>query len=78
MPVIEFLRGLDAPTALIIAGQDTIVPARRSAPLRDVVVNLILDRTIAAGHNDLYDHPMFAEALREAVARISSAQGRPG
>lgn len=75
MLVIEYLRGLGTPTALIIAGHDTIVPARRSARLRDVVTNLVLDRTIAAGHNDLYDHPMFAEALREALAKISSAQG---
>jgi pimeloyl-ACP methyl ester carboxylesterase len=75
IPVIDFVRGLQTPTALIVAGQDTIVPPRRSKPLREIIPNLVLDRTIEAGHNELYEHPMFVDALREAVAKIRSARG---
>ena len=75
MPVIDFVRGLQTPTALIVAGQDTIVPPRRSKRLREIIPNLVLDRTIEADHNELYEHPMFVDALREAVAKIRSAHG---
>ena len=44
----------------------------RSAALRDVVPNLVLDRTIDAGHNDLYDRKSFVESLREALAKITA------
>lgn len=73
MPTIDYVRGLPAPTALIAASRDTIVPARRSAPLRAAIPNLVLDRTIVAGHNDLYDRSDFADAVREAIARIEAA-----
>ena len=37
----------------------------------------MFDRTIGdAGHNDLYDRPAFAEAMREALARIGAAAGK--
>ena len=75
MPTIEFVRGCLAPTALIIAERDAIVPAQRSAPLRSAIKNLVFERTIDAGHNDLYDHPEFAAAAREALARIEAASG---
>ena len=75
MPTIEFVRGSLAPTALITAQRDTVVPARRSAPLRTAIRNLVLERAIDAGHNDLYDHPEFATAAREALARIEAASG---
>jgi pimeloyl-ACP methyl ester carboxylesterase len=72
MPTIEFVRGSVAPTALILAAHDAVVPARRSAPLRPAIKNLVFERTIDAGHNDIYDRPAFAEAIREAVARIEA------
>ena len=79
MSVIDFVRGSPTPTALIMANQDTIVPARRSAPLREVIPNLVLYRAIEAGHNDLYDQRSFVDALREALARIaaSHSENRP-
>ena len=81
MPTIEFVLGSLAPTALIIAAHDKIVPARRSAPLRRAVSNLVFERTIDAGHNDIYDHPAFAAAMREALEAIEAASvgphGRP-
>ena len=80
MPTIDFVRDRPTPTALIVAARDTIVPARRSAPLRGAIPNLVFDRTIEAGHNDLYDRNVFVETLREALATISAAQSesRPG
>ena len=74
MPSLDLLRDRPTPTALIVAGRDTIVPARRSEPLRGAIPNLVLDRTIPeAGHNDLYDNPGFVAAMTEAVRRIESA-----
>ena len=79
MPTIDFVRGTPTPTALITAGRDGIVPARRSEPLRRAVPRLVFDRTIGdAGHNDLHDHPGFAEAMREALARIEAAAAGKG
>jgi pimeloyl-ACP methyl ester carboxylesterase len=74
MPTMDLVKDRPTPTALIMAGRDTIVPARRSEPLRSAVPNLVLDRTIAdAGHNDLYQHPDFVAAMREAVAELERA-----
>jgi pimeloyl-ACP methyl ester carboxylesterase len=74
MPTIDLVRSRPTPTAMIVAGRDTIVPARRSEPLRGAIPNLVLDRTIAeAGHNDLYGLPAFAAAMHEALARIEGA-----
>ncbi|PVE22317.1 hypothetical protein DC522_21795 [Microvirga sp. KLBC 81] len=77
MPTIDFVRDRPTPTALIAAGRDTIIPARRSEPLRGAISNLVLDRIIAeAGHNDLYNHPAFAAAIREAMALFEDAAPR--
>jgi uncharacterized protein len=73
MPTIEFVRAALVPTALIIAQRDTIVPARRSTPLRAAITNLVFERSIDAGHNDLYERPAYAAAMREALARVESA-----
>jgi pimeloyl-ACP methyl ester carboxylesterase len=81
MPTIEFVHGSLAPTALVVAERDKIVPARRSAPLRRAVSNLVFERAIDAGHNDIYDHASFVAAMREALATIEAAsvglRGRP-
>jgi hypothetical protein len=59
------------PTTPIAAGRDTIVPPRRTEPLRRAIPSLVFDMTIVgAGHNDMYDHPRFASAMREALTRI--------
>ena len=63
MPTINFVRGSPVPTALIVAERDTIVPARRSAALRQAVANLVFEGAIDAGHNDLYGRPAFAAAM---------------
>jgi pimeloyl-ACP methyl ester carboxylesterase len=73
MPTIEFLRDSLVPTALVIAEHDGVVPARRSEPLRAAIRNLVFERVIDAGHNDIYDRPAFAAAMQEALARIEAA-----
>jgi pimeloyl-ACP methyl ester carboxylesterase len=72
MPTIEFVRASTVPTALILAARDAVVPARRSAPLRPAIKNLVFERSVDAGHNDIYDHPAFAAAMREALAKIEA------
>jgi uncharacterized protein len=69
MPAIEFVRDSNVPIALITAEHDSMAPERRSAPLRAAIRNLVFERSIDAGHNDLYDHPDFAQAAREALLR---------
>ena len=69
MPVLDFVRDLRVPTALILASQDLIVPAHRSTRFPKVIPNLVLDRTIEAGHDDLYGRSAFADVLREALAK---------
>jgi hypothetical protein len=50
------------------------VPAKRSEHLRCAIPRLVFHRTIEdAGHNDLYHHPAFMEAMHEALARIEAA-----
>jgi pimeloyl-ACP methyl ester carboxylesterase len=72
---IDYLRGSATPAALIAAERDTIVPARRSEPLRKAASHLVFERIVAgAGHNDLYDDPAFVEAMHEALGRIRAAE----
>jgi pimeloyl-ACP methyl ester carboxylesterase len=71
MTTADYLRGLTVPTALISAGQDEVVPAARTAALRESISHLVLDRTIpGAGHNDIFHHPDFASAMTAALAAI--------
>ena len=71
MSTLESLRGLATPTALIAAGRDTVVPPRRTEPVRRAIPTLVFDRTIArADHNDLYHRPEFRAAMLEALARL--------
>ena len=68
---IDDLRRVTAPVALIAAEHDTIVPERRTAPLRKAARTVIMDRTIpGAGHNDMYASPEFVSAMREAITLI--------
>jgi uncharacterized protein len=77
MEIADTLAALPTPVALIAAERDTIVPARRTEPLRNAARNLVLDRVIVdADHNDLYDTAEFERALREALPVMeASAHG---
>lgn len=71
IPTAEFARTVTAPTALIAAAADTIVPPNRTAPLRQAFPALVLDRVIAnTDHIDIYQRPEFRDAMTEALARI--------
>jgi dienelactone hydrolase len=59
MPTVDFVRDMPTPTALIVAGSDTIVPPGRSQPLRRAISNLVFDATI--------------DEAGEALARIEMA-----
>ena len=73
MPAAEDLARVRTPTAILAAARDTIIQPRRTDALRRKVPNLVYDRTIAgAGHNDIYDHPDFRQAMREALERLVS------
>ncbi len=76
MPAAQDLRGTDTPTAIIIAGRDTIIPPARAAALAEGVPNLVFNRTLeSAGHNDIYDRPDFRRAMMEALASLSHGSG---
>jgi len=72
----ELLRGVAAPTAVITAERDTIVPASRSQPVLDAAQHLVYRAVVSgAGHNDVCDTPEFAAAMRQAIDRIEQASG---
>lgn len=65
------LRDSKVPVALVAGGHDTLILPRRTEALRQAAGNIVYDQTIAgAGHNDIYDHPRFASAMREALASL--------
>ena len=71
MEIADTLAASSAPVALIAAERDTIVPPRRTEPVRRSAGNIVLDRVIMdAGHNDLYDSAEFKRAMREALSLI--------
>jgi pimeloyl-ACP methyl ester carboxylesterase len=73
------LRGTSVPTAIVAAGRDTLIPARRTDALRRAVPSLVFDRTIAgASHNDIYDRPEFHQTMREALDRVTASRLNPG
>jgi pimeloyl-ACP methyl ester carboxylesterase len=74
----ELLRRADAPTAVITAERDTIVPVHRSQPVIETAQQLVNSAAVpGAGHNDLYDTSEFAAAMREALDRIEQRPAVP-
>lgn len=75
------LKDSKVPLAIIAAERDEIVPADRTAALREIVPHLAFDRTIAgAGHNDIYARSDFQAAMRAALDAVSGNQSaaKPG
>jgi pimeloyl-ACP methyl ester carboxylesterase len=68
----ELLRRVDAPTAVITAERDMIVPASRSEPVIEAAQHLVYTATVPSGHNDLYDTGEFAVAIRQAINRVEA------
>lgn len=74
MEIAGELGNTSAPVAVIAAGQDKIVPPRRTEALRRSLDELVLDLVVpGAGHNDIYDRPEYAGAMREALALMEAA-----
>ncbi|MEI4234458.1 alpha/beta hydrolase [Roseovarius sp. D22-M7] len=73
MDVAADLSAVEAPVAVIAAAADTIVPPRRTEPVRKAADNLVLDRVIAgAGHNDIYDRAQYRRAMQQALSLIEN------
>jgi len=81
MAPAEDLTDSDVSVAMIAAAQDEIIPGTRTEALRATLARnepgLVFDRTLAAGHNDLYGHPEFAGTLREAMTTLTSGDTAP-
>jgi pimeloyl-ACP methyl ester carboxylesterase len=61
------------PVAIIAAADDTLIRPARTNALRRAVPRLSYDRTIAAaGHNDIYHHSAFHDAMRKALTTLTS------
>ncbi|HKR25134.1 MAG TPA: alpha/beta hydrolase, partial [Allosphingosinicella sp.] len=74
MEPADDLRRRPSPVAILAGGRDRLIPGPRTQGLRLAAPILAFDRTIPdAGHNDIYDHPEFAPAMREALARLLAA-----
>ncbi len=72
MDAVGALEGNRVPVAIVAAQHDQIVPADRTEALRKRVPNLVFDRTIpSAGHNDIYSHGQFQQAMREALTAVT-------
>lgn len=71
MDAARALRRNDVPVAVIAAGSDTLIPARRTNALRRRAANLVFDRTIdGAGHNDVYQTSALHDAMRQALVEV--------
>lgn len=74
----RFMAAHERPTAVIGAGRDEVIPPRRTAALLPSIRRLVFHRIIAeASHNDLYGHPGFARAFREALEAVRAAADAP-
>ena len=66
------------PIAIIAAERDSIVPPARTEALRQALADarpgVVFDRTVPAGHNDLYGHPDFGPALRDAMDSLHATR----
>ena len=70
-----FLATTDVPVAIIAGERDTLIRPARTEGLRKIARNLVFDRTIAgAGHNDIYERPEFAAAMRDALRQVTANQ----
>ena len=79
MSTLDFMTDVSTPTAIIVAGRDSVVPARRTEPLRRVIPKLVFDRVIPeAEHNDLYELPEFWSALGVAAQEVLPGDAHAG
>jgi pimeloyl-ACP methyl ester carboxylesterase len=66
------LAGSDVPVAIVAAERDDLVRPERTDALRGAVRNLRHDAVLpGATHNDIFLHPGFDPALREALLKLA-------
>ena len=71
MDPAEDMQSSNVPTAIIVAGRDTLIPPRRAEALAKKVPNLVYERIIEeANHNNIYQHPQFRTAMTDALERV--------
>lgn len=66
MHAAQAAQTVTAPVTLFIATTDTVIAPERSDALANALPNAQVIR-LQAGHNDIYNHPDFAPALRRAL-----------
>ncbi|MDQ3479619.1 MAG: hypothetical protein M3438_10795, partial [Pseudomonadota bacterium] len=71
MNAAESLEGTDVPVAIVAAERDEIIPPARTRALRAKVPNLVYDRSIRGGHNDIYARADFQKAMQEALGAVT-------
>ena len=74
MDALDDLTTSAAPIALVLAARDEVIPPARADALIDglsTAARPVAQITrIQAGHNDIYNHPDFAPAMRDALAAL--------
>ena len=71
-PAAEDLARTRVPVAILAAGRDDLVLPGRTEALRRRLPNLVFHHSFpASGHNDVYRHPSFPAAMREALAAVA-------
>lgn len=70
----DTLRSVPVPVAIVAAGSDRLVRPERTEALRRALPRLVHDATIpGTSHDGIFMHPDFPREMREALARIESA-----
>lgn len=73
MDVAADLSAVTQPVGVIAAAADSIVPPRRTEPVRQAADNLVMDRLMTGvGHNDIYNHAHYRRAMRDALSLIEA------
>lgn len=68
------MRDNQTPVAVIAAEDDRVVKPQRTAALRQVIPNLVFDRTLpGASHAGIHDLPAYDVAFQEAFEALSQA-----
>jgi uncharacterized protein len=72
MDAAAALAAVNTHTAIIAAGEDSLIRSERTDALRSAARTLSYNRTIqGAGHNDIYHRSDFHDAMREALQAVT-------
>ena len=75
MDSADDLRRSEVPVALLVAGNDRLIPPARAEALAKAARNVVFNRTVAgASHNDIYDRGEFRVAMSAALEALESSR----